>query len=320
MTVPISRKRIGFTLIELLVVIAIIAVLIGLLLPAVQKVREAAARAKCENNLKQLALACHNYESAYGRLPPGLNIDGMTYWPKTPSPGQYYGLFVALFPFMEQDALYKQLVLNTYNAQYANCNGDTSPGATAVATLICPSDSQLPPLTGMYKQYTLALNSYAGCSGDQVNPLDVTYGQYQANPSSLPFFPTVDSFRSGVFYENSKVKIAEIPDGTSNTFLLGERSRLNITTTSTSVVWSGWAWANQYAMEDNTGNAGEPMEGILTHDFNPFGSQHNGGNGSNFAFGDGSVHFISKAIDTLTYQALSTRVARPKEVSPNGNY
>jgi prepilin-type N-terminal cleavage/methylation domain-containing protein/prepilin-type processing-associated H-X9-DG protein len=311
--------RSAFTLIELLVVIAIIAILIGLLLPAVQKVREAAARTKCQNNLKQLALACHNYESAYGRFPSGLNIDGMPYWPPTPAPGQYFGMFVALFPYFEQDALYKQLVTNVYNAQYSNCDGDTSPGATVLPTLLCPSDSQMPPATGMYHQYTMAVNSYAGCSGDQLNPGDVTFKTYQTNPAALPFYPPVDLFRSGIFYENSRVKIADVPDGTSGTFLLGERSRLNIITTSTSVVWSGWAWANQYAMEDNTGNTGQPMEGMLTHDFNPFGSQHNSGNGANFAFADASVRFISKSIDTPTYQALSTRTARPTEQPINAN-
>jgi prepilin-type N-terminal cleavage/methylation domain-containing protein len=118
----VRNRRRGFTLIELLVVIAIIAVLIGLLLPAVQKVREAAARSACQNNLKQIALACHNYESANGRLPPGLigpktDADGLPNWraangksDSTKAP--FIGLLSFLMPYMEQGNMYNQLQQN----------------------------------------------------------------------------------------------------------------------------------------------------------------------------------------------------------------
>jgi prepilin-type N-terminal cleavage/methylation domain-containing protein/prepilin-type processing-associated H-X9-DG protein len=114
MTLPSSARRRGFTLVELLVVIAIIAILIGLLLPAVQKVREAAARAQCQNNLKQICLASHNYQSAFNQLPPGylgpLQIDNTpnSKW-VCQTDGQQVGLLAFLLPYLEQDAIYKQL-------------------------------------------------------------------------------------------------------------------------------------------------------------------------------------------------------------------
>jgi prepilin-type processing-associated H-X9-DG protein len=89
--------------------------------------------------------------------------------------------------------------------------------------------------------------------------------------------------------------------------LLGERSRLNLAETPSSEALGGWAWVNTFSMEDMTMNTSEPMEGIKAHDLNQFGSQHNGGSGANFAFGDASVKFISNTIDTFNvYQPLST--------------
>src|SRR6267142_2151772 len=111
------KTRAGFTLIELLVVIAIIAILIGLLVPAVQKVRDAAQRTQCHNNLKQIGLAAHNYHGDFQRLPPGLNLPGQTGfgWGPEPDTGKYYGLHVALFPYYEQDNLRNSIVVNVPN-------------------------------------------------------------------------------------------------------------------------------------------------------------------------------------------------------------
>ncbi len=148
-------KRRGFTLIELLVVIAIIAILIGLLLPAVQKVRSAAARIQCGNNLKQISLASFNYESANQAFPPGIDVQlfgsAVAQFPPPPVPGQSFGLFEALLPYIEQDNIQTQLVLNRKNhfgeyadSQYFNCVGSNSIGAQIIKILTCPADSGLP--------------------------------------------------------------------------------------------------------------------------------------------------------------------------------
>jgi prepilin-type N-terminal cleavage/methylation domain-containing protein/prepilin-type processing-associated H-X9-DG protein len=285
--------RRGFTLIELLVVIAIIAILIGLLVPAVQKVRDAAARSQCQNNLKQIALAAHNFHGTYKRFPSAVNIPGQEKfgWPLAPDETRYYALFQALMPYVEQDNLRKNLIDNVPNPHYQNCNGPNSVGAQVVNIFICPSDTGMPnPPVGQYQTYYFGLNSYGGCSGTSATD---TSGR--------------NMLQNGIFYMNSSVKIQGIIDGTSNTLLFGERSRLNLPATSTSQSLSGWAWCNQFAQEDNTMNSSEPMEGILVHDLNQFGSQHAGGQISNFALADGSVRALSKSLDIITFQKISTR-------------
>ena len=287
---PSHGRRLGFTLIELLVVIAIIAILIALLVPAVQKVREAAARTQCLNNLKQIALASHGYHDTNHCFPAGANMPGAAGWPNAPDPSEYYGLHVALFPFYDQENLKKALVLNAPNPQNVNCNGPNSLGATVIPVLICPSESAFPPnKVGQFGGLYFALSSYGGCSG--TSPTSSTASAMLKN---------------GIFYMNSSVKIAQITDGTSNTLMFGERSRMNLPATPTAEALGGWAWLNIFAQEDNTMNTSEPMEGINTHDVDPFGSQHSGGTMANFAFADGTVRSISKSINLVAYQRLST--------------
>src|SRR5262245_23647382 len=143
--------RRAFTLIELLVVIAIIAVLIGLLLPAVQKVREAAARIQCKNNLKQIALAAHNYESALGKLPPGLLGDRGAYYPMSLRQGPYVGVLAFLLPYLEQDNVYRLLNVNwDFDFGYPNPGQVNQPWWTdannvlaaqaRIKTFVCPAD------------------------------------------------------------------------------------------------------------------------------------------------------------------------------------
>ena len=302
---PSSRpRRRGFTLIELLVVIAIIAVLIGLLLPAVQKVRDAAARLQCQNNLKQIALAAHNYHDVNQRFPSALNLPSSTPafdptqngWSPAPDPNGWYGLNLALFPYYEQANILNNAVVNVANPQSVNCNGANSVGASVVKILICPADGAMPnPAVGVYSGLTFGLTSYGGCSG-----------------TSATTFTGSSSLKNGVFYMNSSVNILAITDGTTNTLLYGERSRLNLQVTGSSQVLGGWAWANKFAQEDNTMDTSGPtlggptaIEGMNLHSLDQFGSQHSGGLISNFAFADGSVKSLQKSISIVVFQRLS---------------
>jgi prepilin-type N-terminal cleavage/methylation domain-containing protein/prepilin-type processing-associated H-X9-DG protein len=289
------KTRNGFTLIELLVVIAIIAILIGLLLPAVQKVRETAVTMTCQNNLHQLGLALHNYEVANSRFPPAVNMPGQEKfgWPVAPDSNRWYSLHMAILPYIEQGNIRTNLVDNVQNPQSVNCAGPNSVGAQSIKTLVCPADALMPdPAVGKYGTLYFGLTSYGGCSGTYAT------GTSPPGPNILP---------NGIFYMNSTVRPGDVTDGLTNTLMMGERSRRGLEVTSSSQALGGWAWVNQFAQEDNTMNTSKPIEGIRAHDLNQFGSQHQGGAISNFLFGDGSVKAIQKTINIVPYQKLSTR-------------
>jgi prepilin-type N-terminal cleavage/methylation domain-containing protein len=215
------RPRAGFTLIELLVVIAIIAILIGLLLPAVQKVREAAARTTCQNNLKQISLAAMNYESAIGRLPPGTVGTTST------------GVLAFLLPYIEQDNVYKQIPQEAFTAtgaagsdEWPWINGSSiyfGPAQAKIKTFECPSDNVEAggETSGIIYSLTIS-NGSIGCGYfvDSNSPLGRT--NYIANAGGLGNATGFYGTWCGPYYQDSKTKITDIKDGTSNTIAFGE--------------------------------------------------------------------------------------------------
>ncbi len=208
------RPRVAFTLIELLVVIAIIAVLIGLLLPAVQKVREAAARSTCSNNLKQINLAALSYESANGCLPPGSHSTS------------YVGSLAYLLPHIEQDNIHRQIPANLMRL------GDTTGGVwwgggwaaanNKVKTFQCPTDNSdnLTPAAGIFANLYTTTAGGGSPQGSVFAPNYPALGRtnYAANAGYLGRgFPY-----AGPYYPDSRTTILAIADGTSNTLGFGE--------------------------------------------------------------------------------------------------
>lgn len=297
------RSRSAFTLIELLVVIAIIAVLIGLLVPAVQKVRESANRLKCSNNLKQIALATTMYHDANNAYP---------YATLDRQPGETVSSFATGFllilPYLEQDQ-----VARRYNPKLPRNSVDDSDGdghtnaslqRTLIPTYICPS--MTPPTGPLGGAENRAYCSYLFSSGTQdavLHPYWALYGLTSPPAWDGVIVPIDNPLTVPTSPNRHPHAVASVLDGVSNTFLVGETDFMprGVPSTLYGGVWAygfiGYAWGtthHPFNKHDHT-----------TTPYGAFRSQHLGG--GNFAFADGSVRFVRQGIDPITYRALSTR-------------
>ena len=324
MSLLFRRPRSAFTLIELLVVIAIIAVLIGLLLPAVQKVREAAARMVCQNNLKQLALAAHNFHDANSRFPsgflgpfPGPACPNGTYDWNCNNGGQYSGALPTLLPFIEQDNIFRQFQVPHDPASpgvgatlanrrwWVNSAPDWQAAQFRVKVLECPSDPTVGTVPSRVVaalwsntgggttqsrigggNTALAATNYAPVSG--LNGNDPTTRSYGTGANAV----TVSHPQYiGIMTNRSRTTLSGIPDGTSNTLLLGEGFGGHPRAAAADTF--KWTWYGAGAVGTNFGLAspGEPaLAGGNDNFWRRFGSAH--GSGVSFAFGDGSVRMV----------------------------
>jgi prepilin-type N-terminal cleavage/methylation domain-containing protein/prepilin-type processing-associated H-X9-DG protein len=292
-----DRLRPGFTLIELLVVIAIIAVLIGLLLPAVQKVRESSNRAKCLNNMKQLGIALHAYHDANGGFPPSKVTT-------SPTSSWTYGAL----QYIEQGNLYNRIDRTVnWDDTTVNDNANTGVNQTVIPIFLCPSA----PLDRVSNTRNRKIIDYPA-----VNQLT------RPNPYALNGVPASDPTFVGILAKDRKRMIVEIKDGSSNTILLAESAGRNQTwvmRTMTSPTGTTGAWANPdneivfggWDVASNTTPGACTMNCTNQNEIYSFHP-----NGANFLFGDGSVRFLRSSLNVDTVIALVTR-AGGENVNPD---
>ncbi len=314
-------RRDGFTLIELLVVIAIIAVLIGLLVPAVQKVREAANRLSCSNNLKQLGLAVHNFHDTFGSLPPTrLNRDGCPSW------------CVLILPYIEQGPLYDQwnLQSGSNRAYYLQplaarqaqvklyfCPSRRGPGGLSVNDRTGDVPERGRPSSTPFPG---GLGDYACCTGNNPgNAVESSDNLPNATGAMIEAIRTQsEPDRLTVFTWSSQTRFTTITDGLSNTLLIGEKhvplgsfgvSRLNANKSNEKYIGDGSIWNGD--MLQNIGRAAGPRNPLALSPQDTFGTQNIESFGSyhpgvcQFVLCDGSVRTLSNSINPITLGLLA---------------